>query len=241
MLSYYSTIKEIEESNVDTVILPIGSVEQHGSHLPIGTDYIFIQAVAKEVAEQMNAFLLPTIPFSTCYEHRGKKGSSICTRPNTFYQMLEELVLNLHGQGFKKVILLLGHGGVFIAGPVVRELNSMHDDLQVVLVHPIMNDKVMAVLDCKEELHAGEMETSCMLHLCEDAVKKDLMMQNDYIPDVPREYLNYASLLKLSATGVWGKPSLATKEKGAKLLDVTVKETVKYIEKALEAITVSKW
>ena len=92
MLSYYSTIKEIEESNVDTVILPIGSVEQHGSHLPIGTDYIYIQALAQEVAERMNAFLLPAIPFSTCYERIGKKGSSICARPNTFYQMLEELI-----------------------------------------------------------------------------------------------------------------------------------------------------
>lgn len=241
MLSYFSSINEIEESNVDTVILPIGSVEQHGSHLPIGTDYIFIQAVAQEVAERINAFLLPTIPFSTCYEHRGKKGSSICTRPNTFYQMLQELVLNLHEQGFKKVILLLGHGGVFIAGPAVRELNSMNDELQVVLVHPIMNDKIMSLLECQEELHAGEMETSCILYLAEEAVKKELMMQNDYVPNVPREYLNYASLLKLSKTGVWGKPSLATKEKGAKLFEVTVEETVRYIEKALGAITVSKW
>lgn len=241
MISFYSTINEIEESNVDTVILPIGSVEQHGSHLPIGTDYIFIQAVAKEVAQGMGALLLPTIPFSTCYEHRGKKGSSICTHPSTFYQMLQELVLNLHDQGFKKVIILLGHGGTFIAGPAVRELNAMHDDLQVVLVHPIMNDKIMSVLDCQEELHAGEMETSCILYLCEEAVKKELMKQNDFVPDVPREYLNYASLLKISKTGVWGKPSLATKEKGKKLLEVTVEETIKYINNALEVATVSKW
>ena len=151
-------------------------------------------------------------------------------------------VLNLHDQGFKKVILLLGHGGIFIAGPAVRELNAMYDDLQVVLVNPITNDKIRAVLDNKDaEIHAGENETSCILYLCEEAVKKDLMMENDYIPDYPQEYLNYASLLKLSRTGVWGRPSLATKEKGEKIFQLVVEETIEYINKALEIVTVSKW
>lgn len=242
MLSYFNSINEIDESNVDMVILPVGSVEQHGSHLPVGTDFIVAQALGEAVAQKMNALLLPTIPFSTCYEHRGKKGSSICTRPNTFYQMLQELVINLHEQGFTKVVILLGHGGIFIAGPAVRELNAIYDDLQVVLVNPIMNDKIRAVLDNKEaEIHAGEKETSTILYLCEESVNKNLMKENDCIPDCPREYLNYASLLKLSETGVWGKPSLATKEKGEKIFELMVEGAIEYINNALEAVTVSKW
>lgn len=242
MISYLSSIKEIDESNVDTVILPIGSVEQHGSHLPVGTDYLIAQALGEAVAEKLDAFLLPTLPFSTCYEHRGRRGSSICTRPSTFYQYLQELVLNLHDQGFRRVIILLGHGGTFIAGPAVRELNAMYDDLQVVLVFPITNDKMRAITESKERnIHAGEGETSCMLYLCEKAVNKELMLRNDEIPDVPQEYLNYASLLKLSKTGVWGKPSLATKEKGEEIFKLMVEATIDYIHKAFEVVTESKW
>ena len=80
-----------------------------------------------------------------------------------------------------------------------------------------------------------------MLYLCEKAVNKELMLQNDEIPDVPQEYLNYASLLKLSKTGVWGKPSLATKEKGEKIFNLMVEATIDYIHKAFEATTESKW
>lgn len=96
-------------------------------------------------------------------------------------------------------------------------------------------------MDCPNEIHAGEKETSCMLYLMEEAVKKDLMLQNDCIPDAPRDFLNYASLLKLSKTGVWGCPSYATKEKGAKLFPMMVDACVKYIEEALEAAQYDAW
>lgn len=62
MLSYRSTQKEIEESGVDTVVIPLGSVEQHGSHLPIGTDCMTAQAVANGVAEHFGALVMPVPP-----------------------------------------------------------------------------------------------------------------------------------------------------------------------------------
>lgn len=241
MISYYNTINEIEESGVDTAIIPIGSIEQHGSHLPIGMDYFSADALSKGLAEKLNALLYPTIPFSTCYEHKGSKGS-LCMRPTTFYQMLQDLVLNLHNQGFKKVIVLITHGGVHVAAPAIRELNALHDDLQVVLLMGVVNDKMRAVLDNKSgEIHAGEKETSLMLYIDKDTVNQEEMLKNDCIPPYPQDFMNYASILKLSKNGVWGKPSKASEEKGKLLFEYYIEEAIDYIKRAFEVATVEKW
>lgn len=239
MISYYNSIDEIK---TDTVIIPVGSIEQHGSHLPTGTDYFIINALSYEVAKRLDAYLLPPLPISTCYEHRGKKGS-VRMRPSTFQLMLSDIILDLREQGFKKFIIMLGHGGVFATGPMVRELNSSYDDLQIIKVEPVNTTKTRALIegDPQNEIHAGEKETSLMLAICEETVKKDKMKENDFIPDCPREYLNYSSLLKLSKTGVWGLPSYATKEKGIKLLEYMVEGALEYIEDAFKHTESGKW
>ena len=180
MISYKNTAKEVLESGVDTAILPLGSVEQHSSHLPIGTDVMLADAIGAALAERIGALLLPTIPMTTCYEHKGVKGS-VCMRPSTLYQVIQDIALNLRDQGIKKIAVVLGHGGIFIAAPAIRELNALYDDLQVILVQTSGQRKV--ALENKEfEIHAGESETSIMLYLHEELVKKDLMMQNDFTP-----------------------------------------------------------
>ena len=84
-------------------------------------------------------------------------------------------------------------------------------------------------------------ETSMMLAIEEETVKKDEMMKNDYVPDCPREYLNYSSLLKLSKTGVWGYPSLATKETGEKLIEKYIEVALKYIDHAFKHTEKDRW
>ncbi len=238
MLSYYNTVSEILENDTDTVIIPIGSIEQHSSHLPTGTDYFIAEKLSKAVAQKVNAYLLPTLPISTCYEHKGKKGS-VCMRPITFYQMLQDIILNLRDQGFKRVILILTHGGIFIAGPAVRELNALYDDLQVIKVD-VFSKRAMDAVE-SEAMHACELETSLMLYLHEELVKKDEMAKNDFVPPYPREYLNYMSLIKMSETGAWGKPSLATAEKGRQAFEYWVEDAVNYIEDAFKHTTKERW
>ena len=229
MVSYYSTADEIEMAGVDTVILPIGSTEQHGPHLPVATDFLIASAVGGGIAGKLGAFLLPTLPISTCREHMGKKGS-VWMNPDTFYHMLLDTVLSLKEQGFKKIIILLAHGGIFMAGPAIRELNATNPDIKVVkvdIVQFFQSDEMMKILECKDNLHACEFETSLILHLNEELVRRDKIV--DAVPNVPRDYLNYAPIFKYSQSGVWGKPSLATKEKGEKVLELLVKESVKYV------------
>lgn len=242
MVSYYNTIDDIAASGVDTVIIPVGSIEQHGSHLPVGTDYFIAGSLAEAVAERIGAYVIPPLPISTCMEHIGKKGS-IFMRPSTFHTMLQDIVLCLKNQGFKRVVVLLGHGGIFAAGPAIRELNAMNDGLQVIKIEPPASKAMKEIEDGDpyNDLHAGEEETSVILYLQEQTVKKDEMMKNDYVPSVPREYMNYASILKLSPTGVWGMPSHASAEKGGKLFELMIEHCVNYIEDAFLHCTESKW
>ncbi len=242
MLSYFNTVNEIASSGTDTVIIPVGSIEQHGSHLPVGTDYFIIDALSRAVGERLSAYVLPPLPISTCLEHKGKKGS-VWMRPSTFMTMLSDIVLCLKGQGFKKVIVMLGHGGIFAAGPAIRELNAMNSGLQVIKLEPPASPAMKAVEDGDpwNDLHAGEEETSVILYLQEQTVHTDEMMKNDFVPQVPREYMNYASILKLSPTGVWGMPSHASKEKGEKLFGLMVEHCLNYIEDAFAHTTEEEW
>ena len=243
MIDYRSTADEVIASGTDTAILPIGSTEQHGPHLPLCTDFLIAEKLCEKIAEKTGYYLLPVLPISTCYEHKGKK-SSVCMRPSTFYTMITDIVLNLKDQGFKRVIIALAHGGIFIAGPVIRELNAMYDDLQVVkldLVNFMVSPKMNEILDSHDNLHACEYETSLMLYLDEELVRKDKMADADFVPDVPRDYMNYASLIKLSKTGVWGKPSLATKEKGEKIFNLLVEMSLDYIEDVFKVCTNEAW
>jgi len=241
MISYRNTIDDIPE-NLDTVIIPVGSIEQHSSHLPTGTDYMIVKRLSEGIAEKINAYLLPPLPISTCYEHKGRKGS-VRMRPSTFGLMLSDIILDLKDQGFKKVIVVIGHGGIFVAGPTIRELNALNDDLQVIKIEGLRSEKITGVLEGSpaDEIHAGEKETSLMLHIDEETVKTEKMAENDFIPDCPREYLNYSSLLKLSETGAWGLPSYATKEKGEKLVEYIVEAAVEYIKDAFAHTEKNKW
>ncbi len=241
MLSYYNTTKEIKERNPDTAIIPIGSIEQHGSHLPIGVDFFTADAYSRAVAEKTGALLYPPLPFSTCYEHKGTSGS-LGLRPTTLYSVIEDLVLGLYEQGIRKIVFIICHGGVFIAAPAIRELNALHDDLAVISVSSSLPSRAGEVLENTDvEIHAGEKETSLMLYLHPDTVNKAEMMKNDFTPNVPRDYLNYTPLRKLSPSGVWGKPSLASKEKGEQIFNIIVDAMVDYIEDAFKNAYREKW
>lgn len=216
---YWKTADEIVALNPDTAIIPVGSLEQHGPHLPIMTDWAIASEFGRRVAGKMGAFLLPALPVSTCREHMGKKGS-VWMESTTFYQMMTDIILSLKTQGFRKVGILQCHGGIFILPPLVRDLNAKYNpDLMVALVSgdtfrmTLLEEGIQESFD----LHAGESETSRMLAIAPETVHMDAAV--DCIPSAPRSYLNYGSIFRLSPAGVWGEPSRATAEKGEKILE----------------------
>jgi len=221
MRTYDMTQPELEELETDTAILPFGSLEQHGAHLPLSTDCITTEAFANRMAEALGAYQIPTIPISTCREHMGKMGS-VWMNPDTFYHMVLDICHCLLEQGFKKVVIIQGHGGIFMLTPAVRQLNAtLNPDLKVACVN------YYDYLDIYQEagivesdvcLHADELETSVVMHLRKELVYEDRIV--DHKPDVARPYLNYGSIFRACPDGVWGMPSLATAEKGQRILEM---------------------
>jgi creatinine amidohydrolase len=230
MISSISTADEIAKgSGKDIAVIPIGSTEQHGPHLPVATDYIIAEAYAKSIGEKLEAFVLPVLPISTCREHMGKRGS-VWIKADTFYHVIQDIVLSLKEQGFKTMIIILSHGGIFIANPAIRELNAANQDIKVIKLETMQFDKtkeMLEITECSNNLHACEIETSLMLYLDGKLVRKELI--EDCVPDVPRDYLNYRSIFCYTKNGVWGKPSLATAEKGRKIFELVVEKGVEYI------------
>ena len=221
---------EICALDPDTAIIPVGSIEQHGPHLPVMTDWAIATELGRRVAERMNAFLLPAFPISTCREHMGKKGS-VWMEPTTFYQMMHDVIMSLKTQGFKRVGLLLMHGGIFVAGPLVRDLNAkFNPDLMVAFVTP---DSVnLSGITETVGLHADESETSQILAIAPETVHMDRAVDCD--PDTPRSYLNYGSIFRATPNGTWGYPTKATAEKGERILEHATETIVKEFNRAFD-------
>lgn len=229
MFSYNSTAQEIKNAEINTAVLPIGSVEQHGPHLPVGTDFLIAGEIAAAISNRIGALLLPALPISTCREHKGGCGS-FWMNSDTFFHVLKDISESMRVQGLSRLVLVIAHGGVFIAGPATREINSDNTGIKLIrvdLVNYLSSVEMQQILQCKNNLHACEYETSLMLYLHEELVKKEKI--EDFIPDVPRDYLNYGTIPGFCKNGVWGAPSLASKEKGQKIFELLVEKSVEYI------------
>lgn len=228
---YRKTADEIMALDPELAILPVGSLEQHGPHLPVMTDWAIAAELGRRVAERMGAFLLPALPISTCREQMGKKGS-VWMEPTTFYQMMTDIIMSLKVQGFKKVGILQLHGGIFIMTPLVRDLNAkFNPELQVALIDGcsfftgLYQD---GIIETNTELHAGEIETSQILAIAPETVHMDRAV--DYVPSIPRPYLNYGSIFRACPDGVWGEPTKADAEKGEKIFAYCTDKAVEQLE-----------
>lgn len=230
---YQKSADAIMAAAPSLAIIPVGSIEQHGPHLPVMTDWAIASRLGQLVAEQMDAFLLPALPVSTCREHMGKPGS-VWMEPTTFYQMMHDIIMSLKAQGFRKVGILQCHGGVFAMTPLVRDLNATcNPELMVGLVDicsffPRLYQE--GIIETSTELHAGEVETSQMLAIAPETVNMELAA--DYVPDIPRSYLNYGSIFRASPTGVWGEPTKASARKGEQIFRCFAQWSAEELERA---------
>jgi creatinine amidohydrolase len=226
-MNQFNTAPELNGPENDLVILPVGSTEQHSRHLPVGTDTLLAQAWGDALGARLGAFVLPALPYSTCYEHKGVKGS-VWMNADTFYRVLCDLCVNLKEQGFARIIIIKGHGGIFVMDPAVRHLNATYmPDMKVCLLDPFFDHIATHFFETKGEVHAGERETSLMLHLYPQWVKMENAV--DFLPKVPRAYLQYGSVFHYSPDGVWGKPTQATAEKGRLYFEACLDECVRYV------------
>ena len=233
MFTVENTYVEIEKSGVDTVILPVGAIEQHGPHLPLGTDWIIADASGRALAQELNAYVLPALPVGNSQEHLSFKGS-VSIRPTTLAQVLEDICLSLRHQGFRKIVILSAHGGNWIIKPWIRDFNFRYPDMMVIHSSGTMPGDSRNI---PVEIHSGRGETSEMLAIRPDLVKGGAA---DFTPTLGREYLDYTDFRKLSPTGVWGAPSKADAAAGKQSAEDWAKRSATYIRATFKELTALK-
>jgi creatinine amidohydrolase len=225
MMDMWNTSAEIKLAQPEIAVFGIGAVEQHSIHLPLGTDWLWVCAVTERVARELNAYLVPALPFSMSQCH-GPMAGTVWLKPNTLASVVHDVVLSLHDQGYRKVLIVNGHGGNFVLEAVIRELNLSYPDLIVVMPPDFVpGPDDTRILDNGVGIHAGEVETSTQLSLNPEHVKEERI---DYLPPVGREFLDYAFMEDISEQGVWGYPSLGTASKGQRLIDYQVTRIVEW-------------
>jgi creatinine amidohydrolase len=131
------------------------------------------------------------------------------------------------------VVVLSGHGGNWILKPTIRELNVSYVDLDIVLVpEPVLWGEALG-----DDLHAGRVETSIMMHLAPNSVARPI---EDYIPTVGREFLDYVPMSRLSEQGIWGYPTQGTAEEGARVVPGMIDRVAAYITETFSKLDVLK-
>lgn len=224
----------LAEQRPTTVVIPISSVEQHGLHLPLCTDFAIANAMAPSVASALGAYCLPTIPFGTAREHTGSFGT-VSLAPKTLYDLIHDVIRSLHQTGFERFAVVTSHGGNWVLKPAIRELNQMQPRLNIALADPyrIAAAQLKGVCPTADvELHGGEVETSVMLALDPDAV--NMSLATDFVPEITAEYVDYATFPEVTRDGIWGRPTGATAEKGHRALQVMIDEVAAYCHRVFE-------
>lgn len=232
-----STSPWLNHGKTTLAVLPVGALEQHGAHLPLGTDWMEADGIARKIAAGLNAYLLPALPFGNSQAHASFRGT-VSLDPRTLARVVRELVQCLFTQGFKQVVVINTHGGNIVLKVTIRELNATYSDAKVILVHPwvpAIADLRKLFPDFDQDLHAGDFETSLMLALHPEWVGDD---RRDTVPqNISGEFFDYLPINTLSKTGVWGRPSRASREKGQAALEVMAKKSVEYIRHTFQLIT----
>ena len=127
----------------DRIVVPLGSTEQH-AHLSLGTDAILAERVASEAAEPLGVPVLPALPYGLTPKFAAFPGSP-SLRAETFLAVVRDLLDSLHGQGFRRIFLLNGHGGNAPARNLAEEWTSEREDGQA-LYHEWFGPQTYAVI-----------------------------------------------------------------------------------------------
>lgn len=247
MLLENLTWPEVKSLQVETkiIVLPLGSFEQHGPHLPLTTDTDLVTAISRRVERERpeKILCLPTLWPGHSTHHLFFPGTlSVSQMP--YIQLVLELCRSIVSMGGKKVFLLNGHGGNDIPlRAALRELKTEFPQVQFVFAS-YWSIAAQAIKQVRESEpgglgHACEMETSLMLHLHPDRVKMHLAKRDgpkhtDAFRKADMQYTRPIYFVndfhEVSESGVVGQPELASAEKGERFLAGIVKEVVGFVD-----------
>ncbi len=221
-------LRELGATGTTIAMVPVGSIEQHGPHLPVQVDALLVGEVARRaarlVAQTDPIVVVPTI-WSGLAEHHMSLGGTLTLDLPTFHALIRCVVTSLVRNGFRKIVLVNGHGGNMTGlNAIVGNLSVEHSLPIALTTYWVAAEAEFArILEAQTTVkHACEAETSMVLALRPDLVSMELL---DGV-DVPAEWAGgqadvfvFRSVGSWSPSGVAGVPSAATAEKGERLLN----------------------
>jgi creatinine amidohydrolase len=214
-----------------TVVVPVGSVEEHGSHLPLSTDTVHVYEVSRIACEKTGSFLAPPVHYGICRStslHPGTIGIS----GDTLRSLLKDLGFSFYRQGLRNIIFISGHAGGTHTAALVEAGEYLLEEfsgLKVAVLNILeLGAKGWApIIETPDDSHAGEMETSVMMVLRPEWVKGKGLRE---YPSFPKAIL-VKNKRNYWPGGVWGDPSKATREKGIQCLEAVGQALVELIKK----------
>jgi len=231
---------QIRFKEVDVALLPVGSMEQHGPHLPLDTDAFDANYLARRVAEACSPpkpLVLPLIPYGVSYHHEDFSGT-LSISPKTLTQLVYEVGISAARNGITKLVIINGHGGNIPALQFAAQMINRDAHIFTCVETGETSEKdIGALTETPNDVHAGEVETSTALANRPHLVKLDAARK--FIPRFSSKYLNfsskrsvewYARVAKISTTGVLGDPTKASREKGEKIWEIMIKHLVEFVE-----------
>ena len=216
------------------VLVPIGSTEEHGSHLPLGSDMIQAEYVCRAVGREVGGVVAPGIPYGLCGSTRNFPGTISLTF-GTLEALVREVLVGYAGKGARKIAMLSGHaGGAHMVALRQAALSLVTRDEGLII---LVFDPYDIPLPAAEEKgpiagdgHAGSVETSVMLAIEEGLVRADRIPEGKPLR-LPRfQVLSHPELLFPS--GVMGETSGASRAFGKHALDHIVAEIVAVLRSA---------
>ena len=212
-------------------VIPVGSIEQHGPHLPVSTDSDIVTEIAKKISEKNGYFLLPTLNYGVSFEHAPFFNLSI--RESTLRTVLTDLCSSLLANNIKTIFIINGHHGN------LKSIKNLDVKLKKISKNKLKIFSLSYWHFMEREFdHAGFIETSLMLAISKNVkmklAKKGLItdgMTKQEIEKIGK--LANQSFPKATKNGIWGDPRKATKKEGHVILDEIIKNLGKKCQTCL--------
>jgi creatinine amidohydrolase/Fe(II)-dependent formamide hydrolase-like protein len=225
---------------MDVALLPVGSVEQHGPHLPLDTDAFDADYLARRVAEACSdpkPLVLPLFPYGVSYHHADFVGTVSITN-DTLAKMIYEIGMSVARNGIRKLVIINGHGGNSPALNYAAQMINRDAHIFVCVDSGETSDvDIYNIVETPNDVHAGEIETSTGLAARPELVQMD--QAKKHIPKFSSAYLDftskrgvlwYAYTRKISTSGVMGDPTRASAAKGEKIWEIMIAHLVSFVE-----------
>lgn len=225
MSLYHLSNYEIKRGN-KRIIIPLGSTEQHGPHLPVSTDTIIAEYFANQITKKIPSYSLSGIPSGVSFEHRPFFNISISN--DLLSELLSQICISLGENGFNQIIIINGHrGNMGVVQYIPQKVERINSKVKVFGIN------YWHLIE-REFDHGGFVETSLMLAIAPKLVQmhkaKSGYLNKKMLHSTYTTFLSNTSSFKITRNGVLGDPRKATTEEGKKIISITIKNLVRTLK-----------